>query len=111
MNNGFKLLGVITIVVIVFLLSFCFTKFTETTTIDKVVRMERVNNYKSSKYLIFCENEVFENTDSFVYLKFNSSDFMVMIKEGDVYRFTVTGIRLPFLSWYRNIVKVEKYDN
>ena len=44
----------------------------------KIVDKERIvtssDKGTSSKYLIFTDMEVFENTDSFLALKFNSSD-------------------------------------
>jgi hypothetical protein len=59
----------------------------------------------SSKYLIFTSNEVFENTDSLLLFKFNSSDVYGSIQRGQTCTFEVVGWRVPFLSWYRNIAK------
>lgn len=61
----------------------------------------------SSKYLIFTDREVFENTDSLLRLKFNSSDFYGRIKVGQTCDFTVIGWRIPFFSVYRNIIEYE----
>lgn len=58
----------------------------------------------SSKYLVFAENETFENTDSFLVWKFNSSDVQGSLDQGKSYDCSVYGWRVPFLSWYRNIV-------
>lgn len=57
-----------------------------------------------SKYLIFTDRETFENTDSYLSLKFNSSDIYGAIPVGGTCDFSVTGIRLPFFSSYRNIL-------
>lgn len=62
------------------------------------------------KYLIGTDNEVFENTDEILVLKFNSSDFWNQIEEGKTYDATVIGWRIPFLSWYRNIIDLEEVD-
>lgn len=59
---------------------------------------------QESKYLIFTDKETFENTDSFLAMKFNSSDLYGSIREGATCDFTVTGWRVPVLSWYRNIL-------
>jgi hypothetical protein len=59
---------------------------------------------QSSKYLIFTDQETFENVDSWLALKFNSSDVYGSIIEGSTCEFTVTGFRVPLLSWYRNIL-------
>lgn len=61
-------------------------------------------NDVNTKYLIFTENEVFENIDSLIALKFNSSDIYNHIKPGYTCNLEVTGLRLPFLSMYRNII-------
>lgn len=61
----------------------------------------------SSKFLIYSETEVFENTDSFLFLKFNSSDFQNRLEEDSTYTVIVAGWRVPFLSQYRNIVEIK----
>lgn len=73
------------------------------------------NNHTSSKYLIFADDEngnslVFENTDCFIRLKFNSSNIQGQLKEGHTYKITVIGYRVPFLSWYQNVIKVEEVE-
>ena len=87
-------------------------KNTSTIVVTTVTDKERVT-YNSgetidSKYLIFTEAETFECTDQFIVGKFNSSDVYGMIKEGKKYKFTVYGVRVPFMSMYRNIVNVEE---
>jgi hypothetical protein len=68
---------------------------------DKVVKV----GSDSSRYLIFTEeNEVFENTDSWLNGKYNSSDYYGSLSIGKSYNATVTGWRFPPLSWYRNII-------
>jgi len=63
---------------------------------------------KEVKYLIFTKQEVFENTDSFWKAKFNSSDVYGQIEPGKTYEAEVYGWRVPFLSWYRNIVWIKE---
>lgn len=67
---------------------------------------ERITESQSGKYLIFTDKEVFENTDSILYWKFNSSDFYSEIEKEQTYKFRVYGFRIPFLSWYRNIIEI-----
>lgn len=62
------------------------------------------NSSVSSKYLIFSEHETFENTDSLLKGKFNSSDVYGKLHRGKTYICEVYGWRIPFLSNYRNIV-------
>lgn len=72
-----------------------------------IVDKERVvDSDGDSKYLVFTEAEVFENTDCLVLGKFNSSDLYGQLKIGETYQVQVYGWRIPFLSMYRNIVKV-----
>lgn len=59
-----------------------------------------------SKYMIFTEDEVFENTDDLFFLKFKSSDLNKDLKVDSTYNVKVVGWRIGFLSSYRNIVKV-----
>ena len=73
-----------------------------------VEEKERVNKQDSSKYLIFCEEQVLENTDSLWYWKWNSSDFYRDIKVGETYEVRVYGWRIPFLSMYQNIIEITK---
>jgi len=63
---------------------------------------------KKGKYLIFTKQEVFENTDSFWKAKFNSSDVYGQLEPGKTYEAEVYGWRVPFLSWYRNIVWIKE---
>ena len=71
-----------------------------------VKRTESVGG-QQSKYLIFCQEEVFQNTDEMAYMKFNSSDVYNGIEQGKKYTFQVVGWRYPFLSWYRNIISIK----
>lgn len=65
----------------------------------------------SARYMIWGETEqgieVFENTDSWLALKFNSADLYGRMAVGAVCDATVTGFRVPLLSWNRNILAVE----
>lgn len=87
---------------------------TATTVTDTVIRIDRVvkangNKGFSSKWIVTCKNEVFENVDNFIpYFKFNSSDLNRKLTPGQTYTFKVYGWRVPFLSWYRNIVRIEE---
>lgn len=58
----------------------------------------------NSKFIIYTENEVFKNTDSWLFLKFNSADVQNKFIVGKTYEVRVVGWRVPFLSWYRNVM-------
>lgn len=72
-----------------------------------VVKTERVSNKESSRYLIFTENETFENTDSWMFLKFDSSDLYGQLKTDSTYNVKVAGWRIKMLSSYRNIISIQ----
>ena len=78
-----------------------------------VTDKERVIQHRRSKYLIFTELEdnsvrVFQNTDSWLEWKFGSSDMYAGIKKGKMYDFKTYGWRVPFLSWYENIIDAKE---
>jgi len=61
-----------------------------------------------SKFVIYSNNEVLENTDSWLFLKFNSADLQNEIQPKTQYQAKVVGWRIPFLSSYRNVIEVTK---
>ena len=78
----------------------------EITVTDK----ERISSGPSSdrieKYLVYTQDESFENTDSWMFFKFSSSDLQGKLMNDSTYSVKVAGWRVPFLSSYRNIVKI-----
>ena len=60
-----------------------------------------------SKYIVFTDKEVFENTDSMIRGKMNSSDVQAQLHVGCTYDVTAYGFRSNWLSIYRNIRSVE----
>lgn len=107
-----KLDSIVASILIGLILMFCctFQYVTKTNVTFTVIEKERVTERRgdsiSSKYLIFTDSEVFQNTDSIFYFKFNSSDIYVKLKKDHTYEAVVYGWRVPFLSMYRNIVKI-----
>lgn len=86
--------------------------FNDTEYVVTVTDKERVIKEDTSKYLVFTEDEqgnvlVFENTDNIFRGKFDSSNMQGQLKEGNKYTITVVGFRVPILSMYQNIIKVE----
>lgn len=77
----------------------------ETFTVNK---SERIAEGKGGRYLIFTNKGVYENTDSLLNGKFNSSDVYAQIEKDKKYECDVIGWRFPFLSWYPNIIKCEE---
>ena len=61
----------------------------------------------SHKYLVFADENVFENTDSIFHWKWDSSTVQSKLEKGKQYSIKTYGWRVPFLSWYENIVSVK----
>lgn len=77
------------------------TAETITITVNNTERIEQ------SKYLVFTDDETFQNVDTIWYFKWNSSDVQGKLKPNQTYKVKVYGWRIPFFSSYRNIVHVE----
>lgn len=119
-----KFIAVAVVIVLVAVFSeviFSFNDMEYTVTItgkDRITESSKDSdgNYQpSSKYLVFADDEsgnplVFENVDCFIRLKFSSSNVQGQLKEGHTYKITVIGYRVPFFSWYQNIIKVEEVE-
>lgn len=107
MNYISKLL--LTILVIFVLFGYTGFYYMSSETIEITVKdKERITTGSgesiSSKFIIYTENEVFENTDSWIFGKFNSADYQNKLEVGKTYKVKVAGWRVPFFSMYRNIV-------
>ena len=80
---------------------------TVTFTVETKERVvDRSGENITSKYMVFADNEVFKVVDTWSFLRWDSSDRYRNLKEGQTYTAKVAGWRVPFLSWYRNIVEV-----
>lgn len=82
-----------------------------TATVEFTVKeKERVidDSSNANKYLIFTQDEVFENTDSYYHGKFDSSDLQGYLEVGKKYKCEVFGERNPRWSWYRNLTSCEE---
>lgn len=73
-----------------------------------VNKSERITEGKSSRYLVYTKEGVYENTDSLFLGKFNSSDLYNQIQQNKQYECLVTGWRIPFFSDYPNLIKCEE---
>lgn len=127
-NNNFKrkqrktmcgmVIFVIGFIVLSMIISipFNFNDHTYTVVItDKERIVKGSSKSTESKYLIFAddvngESMVFENTDTLLRLKWNSSNIQGKLKVGHTYKITVVGFRLSFMSMYENIIKVEEIE-
>lgn len=77
----------------------------------EVTRTERISDGESGKYLVWTSSpkgaETFQNTDSWLALKFNSSDVQGEFSPGSKCKMRVNGLRIPIFSMYRNILSAD----
>jgi hypothetical protein len=101
--------GVVAILVIATVLDpHCYVRHYNLTVTDKEVkRMGNVDVFIIGGLLDNGKPRSFKNTDSKLYFKYNSSDINAMLRPNHRYRIKTVGWRLPFKSWYENILKVE----
>lgn len=114
-HSGMSIIAFCLIVALFSLIINFITSFNDHTKIITVTDKERVNTSSYSKYLIMGEDEngeplVLENTDNTIRFKFNSSDIYAALKEGETYEVTVIGFRVPYMSWYENIISYKEVE-
>lgn len=64
------------------------------------------NTTADCRYVVHTDSETFENTDSLLLWKFNSSDIHRNLRDDEQYCVKVVGYRIPLFSTYRNIVEI-----
>ena len=99
------------LIILLIVLSIGFNFFysigTRATATFTATKTERVLHNDSSKYMVFTDTEVYENTDSLLNWKWNSSDIYATLLPHHTYQAEVYGFRIPFFSTYRNILSVK----
>jgi hypothetical protein len=108
--NLLTIIGWIVVAIVIVLPPFLYVYATQQDRKITVKKTERIvsPDGKSSKYLIYAEDGVYENTDNILRMKFNSSDIYGQLQNGKTYMCDTYGWRVPLLSIYPNIVKCEE---
>jgi len=85
---------------------------------DKSIKVQSVphfgkNGYRGSSsysvYMVFTEDgRAFKNGNSLAFWKFDSDEMQAQLKVGGMYKIKTTGLRIPILGFYKNIVKIEQ---
>ncbi len=114
-QNGFvgvvlAVVGVFLLIALPLILNVLYVYGTQQDRTFTINKSERITNSdgQGSKYLVFTESGVYQNKDSILRLKFNSSDVYNQLKEGKTYECDTFGWRIPFFSTYPNIVSCEE---
>lgn len=109
--NGLLVAGIVVLVIAMIAFTVGIPFWTAKTVTFTVTDKERIvirnGDDIDSKYLVFTDVETFENTDCLLRGKFNSSDVQGRFKAGQTYTAVVYGYRIPFMSMYRNILRVQ----
>ena len=111
-----KIYGIMIVIIIAICLvvtapfTFVTHRYTELTVIEKSMGGDGDN------FLVWMEDEKgnqyeFENTDSLLRGKVNSSVTQGKLKVGCTYNITTNGYRVPLFSWYENILTYELVEN
>ena len=106
-------IGIISAIILFVLALFTLGIVINTTTSYKtftVTGKERVSdsNNRNSKYLVYTNTTTFAVEDTWIYWRWNSSDFYGKIQIGKTYNAKVQGWRVPFFSWYQNIITLDE---
>ncbi len=83
------------------------TETVRVTVTDKERQVTRNGDDIDSKYIVFTDKEVFQNTDNWLKGKFNSSDVQGQLQRGQQYDLQVNGYRSQVTSHYRNILSAK----
>lgn len=100
-------LGVLLMIVLGILLYPVFYLSSADTQKITVTDKERIAQREGGKFLVYTEDEVFENVDSWLFWKFNSSDVQNKLSVDSTYKVRTAGWRVPFLSMHRNIIRID----
>lgn len=81
---------------------------TETVIVNDAVRECKGGINTDCRYVVFTNKGVYENKDTIVYFKFNSSDVhnALLGMKGKEVLIRSYGFRIPFFSAYKNIIGV-----
>lgn len=106
---------IISVIVILYVVVF-FPHFFRNTYIVTVTNKQILKHHNTDRYLIYTQMEdgnikVFENTNNFKELKFNSADIFWAISINTKYEVTAYGFDISILSLYQNIIKIKAIDN
>jgi hypothetical protein len=83
---------------------------THTFTVTELPERIAIREGDTYANLVYTDNGVYSNVDSTFPWKKNSSDIRAQLKEGETYTCEVSGWRIGWLSWYRNITRCDGFE-
>lgn len=87
----------------------CVTSINEQVTIE-VTSKDRSTSVGRSIYQVYTKGETFRIGDSVYYMVWNSADRYSKLKVGKKYRCKASGIRVPMMSMFRNLIHCQKLN-
>ena len=110
-NFKMKFYAVIAALVILFYMTLPYWSYKESTVniTGYAVKQYQHGDTLVSKYIVLTDHGAFENTDTWYYFKFNSSDLQAAMSQPGQYKIGYYGFRVPFFSGYQNIISATKY--
>jgi hypothetical protein len=107
MKKFFKFSGCVGTIVIFGILLFVYLSFEQVLTEKELtVKIIDISKNTDDEYLVSTKNEIFINKDNSFYGKTNSEEINSQLEKGKTYKIKATGLRIPFISKYRNITEV-----
>ena len=107
-------LGVVIVVTVIGFSMLIFEKFITQKTITIKIALVEKKTIRSGDvyYLIYTENEIFENRNNYFHGKQNANELGINFKNGKSYKVKVVGynfgVKLPFFLKHRNILDVAR---
>lgn len=107
------IVGVLILGLLGFGIYFSTIEYQNEESVEITVKDKYLKKYsKDDLYLVVSEDgETYKIEDLLFKGKFNSTDLYNQLDIGKTYKITTTGIRLQFLSMYKNINKIEEINN
>ena len=113
-KNMQNLMAIFTVLILLFAvcigISSCVATFDDSAVTATIKGLDVKRSSESSdRYIVFTDKGVFENTDSMIRGKWNSSDLQNQLidLQGKEVTLKVCGWRVNWLSWYPNILEIQ----
>ncbi len=103
-----KITGMVVLVFLGLAGSLAITAKNEKVNIQVTGKDRSTNQEGTSVYQVYTKNETFRMSDTLYYGKWNTADRYSKLQKGKSYSCLASGIRVPLLSIFRNLVDCKK---
>ena len=106
-KKNIVIISIVLLYIISSIIMIYFTKFEKTIRVsEKYIRPSKYSNFR----IVDDKNNTYIVTDSVFFLEFNSSDDYGIVQVGQTYKIYGYWFRLPFMSWFPMIYKLEPVE-